>query len=112
MAINYDDIGSRIKKFRISQKLSQEKLAEISNLSIAHISHIETGNTKLSLQAIVSISNALSVSVDSLLCDSVVQSKEIYFNEFSEQMEDCNIREIRIILEIIKASKVAIRKYL
>ena len=111
MSIDYSDIGKRIRYYRTLKKISQEKLAEAAELSVTHISHIETGNTKLSLPTIVKIANTLSVSVDELLCDSVDQSKAIYDNEVLAQMEDCTVDESRIILEIVKAAKEALRKY-
>ena len=48
--MDYYAIGQRIRKFRKAQNLSQEALAEQANISTTHMSHIETGNTKLSLQ--------------------------------------------------------------
>ena len=46
--MDYYAIGQRVRKFRTSQHLSQEQLAEPVNISTTHMSHIETGNTKLS----------------------------------------------------------------
>lgn len=110
MDINYLDIGKRIRDARILQHMTQERLAEMADLSIAHVSHIETGNTKLSLPALVYIANALSVSVDTLICDNIVASKNIYTNEISELTADCNEKEIRVITEIVKTMKAALRK--
>ena len=47
--------------------LNQKELAELVNLSPQHISHIETGHTKLSLPTLVLIANALSTDCNSLL---------------------------------------------
>ncbi len=112
LEINYSDIGKRIRSERTKQNITQEKLAEMTYLSIAHISHIETGNTKLSLPTIVKIANALTISVDELLCDSIIKSKEIFENEISDQIKDCTEKEVRIIADIVKATKIAIRKTL
>lgn len=49
MEINYKDIGIRIKQERINQNITQEKLAEITGISVTHMSNIENANTKLSL---------------------------------------------------------------
>lgn len=111
MSIDYSDIGKRIRAYRILKKISQEKLAEAAELSVTHISHIETGNTKLSLPTIVKIANTLSVSVDELLCDSVDKSKLIYDDEVLALMEDCTVNESRILADIVKAAKEALRKF-
>ena len=47
--MNYYEIGQKIRKIRKAHGLSQEQLAERINISTTHMSHIETGNTKLSL---------------------------------------------------------------
>ena len=77
MELDYRAIGKRIKIARIKADLTQEALAEKASLSTTHMSNIETGNSKLSLPTIVSLANALSVSVDEFLCDSVIHSKDI-----------------------------------
>ncbi len=78
MELDYKAIGKRIKIARIQAELSQEALAEKADLSPTHMSSIENANTKLSLPMLISIANVLSVSADTLLCDSVIHSKEIF----------------------------------
>ena len=53
--IDYYEIGQRVRKFRKAYGLSQEELAEKIGISTTHMSHIETGNTKLSLQVLVDL---------------------------------------------------------
>ena len=67
--MNYYEIGQRIRKYRKAYSLSQEQLADKVGISPTHMSHIETGNTKLSLPVLVKISKALSVQTDELLFD-------------------------------------------
>ena len=108
--MDYYAIGQRIRKIRKAHKLSQETLSERIGISVTHMSHIETGNTKLSLPMLISIANALSVSTDTLLCDSVIHSKEIFAQEIQSAVADCDEYEIRILTEILKASKRALRQ--
>lgn len=56
-----------IKKIRTEKKLSQEKLAELSNLSSPFISDIENGKKWGSFETLVSIANALEVEPYELL---------------------------------------------
>ena len=65
--MDYYVIGQRIRKTRKAHGLSQEQLAELVGISTTHMSHIETGNTKLSLPVLVSLAEALEVSTDELL---------------------------------------------
>ena len=110
MQLNYADIGMRIKAERSRQNMSQERLAEYAELSIAHTSHIETGNTKVSLPALVRIANVLETTLDALVCDSVVMAKDAFENEITREIKDCNEYEIRIIADTVKALKASLRK--
>ena len=111
MEIDYELIGKRIREERISQNLSQQTLAEMSNISPTNISHIERGATKLSLPTLVSIANALAVSADFLLCDSLVEADKIYIDEINELLLDCNQNELKIIIDIMKSVKITLRRY-
>ena len=110
MSIDYKSIGRRIKAVRISLDMTQERLAEKVNLSPSHLSNIETGTTKVSLSTIVKLANALHVSVDSLLADSVVQSKAVFEQDIQTILSDCDDYEIRVIADIAAATKKTLRK--
>ena len=73
--MDYYKIGQRIRKFRKAYHLSQEQLAEKVGISTTHMSHIETGNTKLSLPVFVDIAKALCVQTDELLHDTPKKDK-------------------------------------
>lgn len=111
MEIDYKLIGKRIREERISQNLSQQTLAEISNISPTNISHIERGATKLSLPTLISIANALAVSADFLLCDSLVEAERIYIDEINCLLLDCNPNELKLIIDIMKSIKTSLRRY-
>ena len=110
MSIDYKSIGKRIKTARIRLDMTQERLAEQVNLSPNHLSNIETGTTKVSLPTIIKLANALQVSVDSLLADSVVQSKAVFEEDIQTILSDCDDYEIRVIADIAAATKKTLRK--
>ena len=110
MSIDYKSIGRRIKAARVSLDMTQERLAEKVNLSPSHLSNIETGTTKVSLSTIVKLANALHVPVDSLLADSVVQSKAVFEQDIQTILSDCDDSEIRVIADIAAATKKTLRK--
>ncbi|HBG5629815.1 TPA: helix-turn-helix transcriptional regulator [Clostridioides difficile] len=109
MELDFKFIGQRIKIARIKKKLIQEVLSEKINVSPQHVSNIETGNSSVSLPTLVAIANTLGVSVDELLCDTILSSKAVFENELEEVLRDCNEYEIRFITDIVKASKKSIR---
>ena len=106
---DYKAIGERIKVNRTRQGLSQEKLAEMCGLSKTHMSHIETGNTKGSLPTFIQIANVLQISLDDLVCDSLAYEVDAYQREIAKLVEDCSPLEIRVIADIVSATKSILR---
>ena len=109
--MNYYEIGQRIRKNRKALSLSQDELAEMVGISSMYMSHIETGNTKLSLPVLVSIAKALEVRTDELLFEEATISQGEDLRDITELLDSCSLRELSIIREIIKASKAALRRY-
>ena len=60
-------IGINIKAERLKKNLSQEQLAEMTNISIPTISLIETGKQNTSILNILEIASALGVDVNTLV---------------------------------------------
>ena len=108
LELNYKSIGQRVKICRLKGELTQADVATKTGLTDQHISNIETGNTKVSLPALVSIANALSVSIDYFLSDSVVNSKNIMMEEATQIFGESNAYETRIYLDVLKATKKSI----
>lgn len=110
MELDYKAIGKRIKIARIKADLTQERLAEAVEISPTHLSNIETGTTRVSLTAIVNLANALSVTVDDLLCDSVIQAKPQFEKDIAVLLEDCDEYEIRMVRDMAQALKDTLRR--
>lgn len=111
MELDYGAIGKRIRERRSRLGLSQEQMAERANLSVQHVSHIETANTKLSLPVLVQIANTLGVSPNDLLCDNLEHAADTYRHEIDEIVADCDIHALRVVSEIVKAAVPALQKY-
>lgn len=60
-------IGLNIKKLRTDREISQEKLAEISDLDRTYIQSIEKGKRNISVLVLLKISKALNIEVTKLL---------------------------------------------
>lgn len=110
--MDYYVIGQRIRKYRKANRLSQEELAEKVGISITHMSHIETGNTKLSLPVLVKLSEELSVRTDDLLFDSSVVNKSAIIDDIIHVFEGCTAQQAQVLKEIVVSSAVAMDKYL
>ena len=108
--MDYEKIGKRIKKYRDAAKMTQQELAEATNYSIQHISHIENGQTKLSLKCLLSIASALQISVDQLVCTDVPSSSVVLDQEIQDLLKDCSPQEKQVLLETLKLMKSNLRK--
>lgn len=110
--MDYYKIGQQIRKIRRAHGLSQEELAEKINISTTHMSHIETGNTKLSLPVFVDIAIALDVRTDELLDSNSSATTSVALEEISSVLERCNAKQAKIIADVVKATKLSMDKYL
>lgn len=109
--MDYYAIGQRIRRFRKLRSLTQETLAEIVDISPTHVSHIETGVTKLSLPVIVKIADALDVRVDSLLYEEPRSGLSIAVDEIATILDSCTASQARFIAALVKAAKESLDVY-
>lgn len=110
MEIDYKAIGKRVKIARARKNMTQDNVAEAIALSGPHMSNIETGSSKVSLPTLIALSNALDVSVDELLCDNVIRSKAVFEREMEALLTDCDDYEIRVLTDVLKATKATLRR--
>ena len=110
--MDYYEIGQRIRKYRKACSLSQESLAERVGISVTHMSHIETGNTKLSLPVLVDIAAVLNVRTDDLLRDSPVITPGSVSEELAALLAGCTAKESRFLLELLSTAMQSMRKHL
>ena len=79
--LNYQALGSKIREVRKSRNLSQEQLSELVGISPNYLSRVETNNGGIvSLPTLVKICNALHISMDYLLSDSLIITDTDSFN--------------------------------
>lgn len=86
--------------------------AELVNISVPHMSHIETGSTKLSLPVLVDLSRALKVGADDLLNGVNSINRERMYGEIADILEQCSYTELSIMKEILLGTKNALKKYI
>ena len=108
--MDYYQIGQRIRRYRKAQGLSQEELAARAGISVTHMSHIETGNTKLSLPVFAQLASALGVQADDLLSDRGSERSRV-LAELSDTLDSCTAQQLRILTDIVKAAKISLDKY-
>jgi len=109
MGIDYISIGNRIKELRTAKGWTQAKLAEKSGVEPSNISHIERAATKLSLPTVVSIANALGVTLDEIAYGSLVKSNHISIKMIDDILADCSPEELKSLAEVIRTTKTVLR---
>lgn len=110
--MNYYEIGQRIRRFRKACRLSQEELADRVGISTTHMSHIETGNTKLSLSVLVELASALEVDTDDLLFDGARDTRKGIMTDLADVLEGCSVQQAKVLKDIVKAARASMERYL
>lgn len=82
----YQLLGENIRKQRKKYKLTQEKLAEIANISTNFLGQIERGTKKASLETIQKIASALRIPVPDVFGEQVRAFAIKEDNRFSSYM--------------------------
>lgn len=102
MALDYSIIGERIRKSRLDKKMTQEKLAEELNVSVAFISRIERGTTHVNLKRLSEICNILDINEGFLLNGTNIEATNYLSNEFNELFNSCSKETQKLIYEIAR----------
>lgn len=85
--VDYIALGQNIRKYRTLAGLRQEDLAELCECSNSHIGQVENARTIPSLEMVVTIANALKVTVDQLLLASIGHAELVYLREMEERIK-------------------------
>ncbi len=108
--LDYAAIGGRIRIERKKLGMSQATLAEKVDISTTHMSHIETGSTKLSLATFVRPTESLNVLADTLLFpDSAHDSRNITA-KIVQDLNKCDSNELSIVGDIVDATVMSLKK--
>lgn len=100
--LDYVALGMRIRKARKEHHVTQEQLGEICELSAAHIGHIERGTRIPSLDTLFRISQALQVSMDYLVLDSIAPDEELFTN-LTSILQTKDKRKVKIFMTTVRA---------
>ena len=108
--INYKLIGTRINNWRKRFGITQDDLALLTDISIPYLSEIENGKKRPSLDIIVSIADAIGVTVDELLSGNMLSSSSDYQTDIDYLLSDCTSEERQFIYEMLRALKESLRQ--
>lgn len=101
--MNIYEMGLRIKQCRKAQKMTQEQLAEIVDISPHYLYEIERGTKTVSLPILSDIAESLHTSLDYLVNGSdKPQHDYLYTDELNELLIDLSISQRNNLCRILK----------
>ena len=92
-------MGKNIAKIRNKQHLTQEQLAEKTDVSTVFISQIETAVRKPSLETIYKISIALNTTIDTIIGNNSLHTQR---KEIAKLLENRTPTELNFIIKILR----------
>lgn len=102
MALDYNVIGTRIKQARLAKNFTQEDLAEKIDISVAFLSRVERGNSKINLKRLNQICNVLDISEGYLLNGVASEQTNYLEKEFAELLKKCSPEKQKMIYNVAK----------
>lgn len=102
MAIDYSIMGERLKKARLSKKLTQEDLAEEMDVSVAFLSRIERGKSPINLKRLNQLCSLLDISEGYILSGTSSNSETYLVEDFKSILDSCSSKKQKLIYDIAK----------
>jgi len=100
--IDYVKIGRRIKTARLEKGLNQCDLGALVGCSNNHMSHVEIGQTKVSLAMLMKLSVVLEKDFDYFLLDTpYVSQTRIIDSELFDKLKQCSSATLIAVSKII-----------
>ena len=100
--IDYSKIGMRIRLIRKERKLTQEEVATACGCTSNHLSAVETGTHKPSLDLIIKLATVLDSSVDYFLMDTIHANQQYFINSrIAPKLDGCSAYELQYIERVI-----------
>ena len=101
-----ENISNQIRDLRVSKKITQQELAERTNLSVPYISQIENSHRSISLETFIKIVRALEISLsDFFIPYSVTHDTELIELLLEIQKYQQHKKIVQKILEILELSQ-------
>lgn len=103
MPLDAQSFGKRLNRFRKAQGLTSNALAEAIDVNPVHIRHMEGGARKPSIDSFVDLCNALQVSPDDLLADSLADHIKGQNTALAELIERLTPSQKNVVMATIEA---------
>lgn len=108
-------LGKRIKQIRKAAKLTQERLAEKTGLSVEYISRLERGMSQPSFKTFEALAKALNVNAKDFFdfkgpvlfrdVKKEAKQKKEYIDAISSELKELQVRELTVVYNVLKGLK-------
>ena len=100
--IDYKEVGKRIRTERQKQNLTQEKLAEMANISDSFMGHIERGGRTLSIETLAKLANVLNLSIEYIVCGAFNYQPAMLPSEILDALNRMSNNQRKVFLNMMK----------
>lgn len=97
MIVDYSLLGKRFAEIRKEKGITQEKLAEKTDLSNNYISNIENSRSIPSIETLTKLCDALDITPNDALLGTSLSSDNYMLGELQRKIADCTPKEKRLI---------------
>lgn len=94
-------IGNKFQEYRLKKNLTQNQVAEITGLEPRHISQIERGLSKGSIDTLLKLCNAYKITPDIILYDLLDEDLKKDVSIYAENFKKLNQKDKKSILHFI-----------
>ena len=94
-------IGDKFQEYRLKNNLTQNQVSELTGLEPRHISQIERGLSKGSIDTLLKLCNAYKITPDIILYDLLDDELKNNISIYEEKFKKLNKRDKEIILHFI-----------
>jgi transcriptional regulator with XRE-family HTH domain len=97
------ELGERIRKRRQTLHWSQEKLAEMADVSLNTVSRIEGGQSDMSIEVFRRLAQALGMSASELVGDMEVMAKDGDMQRMAVRMRRLQQKDREVVFRTVDA---------
>ena len=95
-------LGNTIRQARIDNKLTQEQLAELVQITPTHLKHIESEHRKPSIEVLFALASVLHFSLDALLIPKESREQAKRKNELNLLISSCTDNELKVLIAALQ----------
>lgn len=96
-----EHIGKVFQEYRQKNSLTQNQVAEMTGLEPRHISQIERGFSKGSIDTLLKLCNAYKITPDIVLYDLLDENVKNYVSIYEEDFKKLSKRDKEAVLNLI-----------